>query len=437
MARRLTVASGTRAPRLCEVRIFGASTIRSTTASQREPRALRVLHLDHTLAPGGAELALARLLQYSSPWRAALALPRRPHGSGLGAFDSLGRPSCVTLVQLGPEHRPGASRAQWHEVPRTTWSIARSALAIRFSPQFRNADVVHANTSRTAVIASLASVFTRTCVVVHLRDRVEHESLGRFGTTSLGWALGRATGVIANSSSTLATAERYLAPGTERTVIPSPSGLSALSVSPTRAPRPPGRSTVARVVMVARIDPWKGHAVLLEAFAEVFGDTSTRLVLAGGPAFGHDDHLDTLRRRTGVLGLAGQVDFLGHVDDIASLLVDADVCVQASVRPEPLGQNVLQYLAAGRPVIATRAGGPAEWIEDGVNGLLVPMNDPAALARALRRLRDGAELRERLSRNAAETPGLRSDRIIAEEHHRFFVHCAEVRRHRAHGTESR
>ena len=112
--------------------------------------------------------------------------------------------------------------------------------------------------------------------------------------------------------------------------------------------------------------------------------------------FGHEDHLDELRRRARELGVAGQVDFLGHVEDVDALSAGWDVAVQASTRPEPLGQNVLQYLAAGRAVVAADEGGPAEWITDGVNGLLVPPRDVAALASALGRLDADAALRARL-----------------------------------------
>ena len=72
--------------------------------------------------------------------------------------------------------------------------------------------------------------------------------------------------------------------------------------------------------------------------------------------------------------------------DVPRLLDTWDVAVQFSTRPEPLGQNVLQYLAAGCAVVVADEGGPAEWIEDGVNGLRVTPRDVGALAEALRAL---------------------------------------------------
>nr|WP_240898157.1 glycosyltransferase [Agromyces luteolus] len=168
--------------------------------------------------------------------------------------------------------------------------------------------------------------------------------------------------------------------------------------------------------MLARIDPWKGQAELLEAFARAFAGRDIRLQFAGGAPFGHEAYLAELHRRADELGVGAQVDVLGHVDDVARLLDGWDVAVQYSTRAEPLGQNVLQYLAAGRVTVAADEGGPAEWVADGVNGLLVLPRDVGALAAALTRLDEDAALRARLSGAAAATPGLLDDLAVARAH---------------------
>ena len=81
-----------------------------------------------------------------------------------------------------------------------------------------------------------------------------------------------------------------------------------------------------------------------------------------------------------------------------------DIAVQASLRPEPLGQNVLQYLAAGLPTIVADEGGPAEWIEDEVNGIRVAPRDARALSAALRRLAGDSDLRARIAAAASGRP---------------------------------
>ena len=94
--------------------------------------------------------------------------------------------------------------------------------------------------------------------------------------------------------------------------------------------------------------------------------------------------------------MADRVTFAGFVDDVAGVLAGADIAVHASVIPEPHGQVVVEAMAAGVPVIAAAAGGPAEIVTDGVDGVLVPPGDVAALANALTRLAADARLRTEL-----------------------------------------
>jgi glycosyltransferase involved in cell wall biosynthesis len=118
--------------------------------------------------------------------------------------------------------------------------------------------------------------------------------------------------------------------------------------------------------------------------------------------------------------VAEQVVFHGHVSDVSAFIDTMDVIVHASTRPEPLGQTVIQALAAGKPVVATIGGGPSALITSGVNGLLVPPDRPEDLASALRQLASRRQLRELVAAGAAATPGLLSDDESAAVHARFF-----------------
>ncbi len=148
------------------------------------------------------------------------------------------------------------------------------------------------------------------------------------------------------------------------------------------------------------IRPYKGVDVLLHAAARLSPGTRWRFLVAGEPWGNQRTHLDELRR---ALGLEDRVrlDF-GWVEEsrLAVYLAAADLLVlpyrtgsQSAVAP--LG------LAHGLPVLSTSVGGLGELIEDGVNGILVPPGDPAALAQALERL-DASHL-ERLAAGAKKT----------------------------------
>ena len=377
-------------------------------------RPLRIVHLDHTSVVGGAEFALLRMLRVGPRWSPYLLIAPAT-GRGLGIYDDV--PADIPRKIVGVRQPAGVSSGGILAALGVGSRVLAQAIAVRCTRAFRSADLIDANTARAAAYGALAVRWTRKPFVVHLRDLVDPEALGRSGhSLMVRVVLPRADGVIANSHATLESARDYLRPGVRAEVIPSASGLRRSSGGAAAG----GAGEVRTIGMLARIDPWKGQRVLLEAFARVFRDRDVRLQLAGEALFGHEHHLDELRARAVVLGVARQVDFLGHVNDVDALIARWDVAVQASTRPEPLGQNVLQYLAAGRAVIAVDEGGPAEWITDGVNGLLVPPRDPATLAAALSRLDTDPALRARLAAAATETPGLLDDREVTRAHEAFY-----------------
>ena len=254
---------------------------------------------------------------------------------------------------------------------------------------------------------AVAGALTRTPFVVHIRDLITEDAIGGPATQLMRrFVLPRAAGIIANSRATLETVLPYVRTDVVE-VIPSPSGLHPVDPAHVAVP-----ATVARIGLVARIDPWKGQELLLRAFASACPDGGARLVFFGGPSFGHEEFLRDLNALARELGVEERVEFAGHSSDIAAAIDSLDVCVQCSLRPEPLGQNVLQYLSAGKPTIVSGEGGPAEWVADRDNGLVFAPREVESLAAAIRTLIDDSDLRGRLARSAAATPDLLADEDI-------------------------
>ena len=161
------------------------------------------------------------------------------------------------------------------------------------------------------------------------------------------------------------------------------------------------------VGMPAVLTEWKGHAHFLHAFAKLVDlHPMVRAVVVGGPVPGEPTLHDDLQRLTHRLGIHHLVHFAGHVSAMPSAYAAMDIVVHASQRPEPLGLVVLEAMAASRAVVAADAGGPAEIITHGVNGLLVGCGDCAALVEMLAGLALNPVIRERLGlaavRRAAE-----------------------------------
>ena len=151
----------------------------------------------------------------------------------------------------------------------------------------------------------------------------------------------------------------------------------------------------------------KGLDLLLDAMANLAPDAGApQLWIAGsGPDRG------ALERQARSLGLEGRVRFLGWRDDTADLLAACEVLVLPS-RREGLGVAALEAMAAGRPVVATRVGGLDDAVVPGRTGILVPPDDTAALADALRQLLVDPELRARLG---AEGPRRVAEGFLAEQ----------------------
>jgi glycosyltransferase involved in cell wall biosynthesis len=145
-----------------------------------------------------------------------------------------------------------------------------------------------------------------------------------------------------------------------------------------------GGTDLPVILTPARLDPQKGHRLLLDAATHV---PKGVFVFAGdGPERAH------LEERARALGLQERVRFLGHRRDVPRLLAACDIVVLASLY-EGLPVAALEAMAAGRPVVATAIGGTDEAVIHGETGILVPAGNAVALAAAIRILVENPELR--------------------------------------------
>lgn len=143
----------------------------------------------------------------------------------------------------------------------------------------------------------------------------------------------------------------------------------------------------AHVVLVGRLSPRKGSDVALEAVGLLReAGRDVRLTLCGSVFAGYEWFEEQLRARAAEPDLAGAVELVGYADPW-EWFARADVVVVPS-RVEPFGNVAVQALLAGRPVVVSRTQGLAEIVHDGETGLLVPPDDPPALAGALAELLD-------------------------------------------------
>jgi glycosyltransferase involved in cell wall biosynthesis len=316
-----------------------------------------------------------------------------------------GHDICVcTTANKPPDQRPYS--VEW--IPRSLpGGVRHLAMARRVARYGRTADVVYATSVPTR--AAMGSALARTPLVLKLTTDDAFERASR-----LGWFTGdmdrfqqtrgprvgvlrRMRGAAVRHSAAVVCPSRYLA-GLVHSWGVSPERVLVIPNAGPRIGTLPSREDVrARLpldgcilIFAGRIAPQKALDVALEAIAQV--PEVTLLVIGEGPDRPH------LQARAAGLGLGTRVQFLGAYrhERVLELLRAADASLLSSDW-ENAPHGVVESLAVGTPVIATAVGGVPEIVKDGVNGLLVPPRDPAALAAAIRRITDEPGLRNRLA----------------------------------------
>ena len=298
------------------------------------PSVLAVAPVDH---PGGAEIGLLRLLprMRHAGWDVTLATPGDGPVRRAGEQRGL---RCAKLNVGGLGQGEGARAvASWPSARRLT----------------RRHDVTYLN--GTVCGRLLPAVPRDKRAVLHVHDIVDRvPALWR-----------RADVVLADSA---AVAERLR--GLRAHVVGCPIDPEPRLVTP---PWPPGDQPV--VGYVGRIERRKGVMDLVSA-AHRIRAAGNRVVLVGDDPYGSDPEY------FGQVRSSHNVEHYGWVDGAAGLMPALDVLVVPS-HQEPFGTVLAEAMNAGTPVVATRVGGLAEVVDDGVTGRLVAPGDPEALAAAV------------------------------------------------------
>jgi len=316
---------------------------------------------------GGAEEALLTLLSHLDrrEWRPSLVHHPSVGIAGLVARAAALDVECIAVPPL-PLGRTGAAR-----VP----SLARLLRERR--PDLFHAHLTWPLAAKWALAATVVARVPAVVATLHLFPDFELGTLTRVQQAVLGRRVDRYIAVSADIAAKVRAA--FWLPAGKVEIVRN-------GVEP-HAPVTPAADVHAPAVLaVARLVPQKAIDVLLRAAV----DLDATVVVAGeGP-----------ERARLEAAAPDRVRFLGHRTDVAALLAAADVFVLPS-RYEGTSLALLEAMGAGKAVVATAIGGNDELVRDGVDGLLVPADDADALAAALRRLLDNAQLRARLGAAAA------------------------------------
>lgn len=340
--------------------------------------AIKVLYLHHVDRLSGAENSLRLLLRHLDRGRVSPFFGGPTTGPFPRALARDGVP--VLPLDFGPL--------------RDLRRLALAVLRVRALIRRLRVDLVHANGPQTNVCAGFAGRLAGVPVIWHARNLIYGGM--RDVDRALAWL---PTRIICNAG---AIRQRFHGSRGWAKSVTILNAVDTREFSPA-VPREPFRREmeltpdVPAVGIVGRIGLGKGHETFVEAaIGLVHAGAPGQFLVVGDPLFAEDGwRADALRRRVKDARVEHRIRFLGFREDIPQIMRGLDVLVLAS-DAEPCGRVLFEAMASGTAVVATGTGGTPEIVRDGLEGLLVPPRDAAALAGAIRRLVDDPPLRRRL-----------------------------------------
>lgn len=301
---------------------------------------------------------------------------------------------------------------------RQVWTWPAVVRAIRAKIEEIQAQVVQATGEKVSLFSCLAAKKSGVPAVAWL-----HDSPGAGGAS--GWAVQWLLSKISGKS--VVTCSRWMSDefnrrfGMKATPIVNSIDLDVSAYgggSMDQLKRELGWPNDAVVVgHFARLQRWKGTTSFVNAAAALKDELPmARFLVVGDVMIGRElGYGEELRNQARALGLDGYLVFTGYREDAVDLMAGTDVVVHCSLKPDPFPTVVLEGMALGRPVIATRSRGPEEAIADGETGILVDPGDETAIAQAIRKLVGSEETRKLLGQRAAEAAQAYTGSRMADE----------------------
>jgi len=341
----------------------------------------RILFLDQTGQLGGAELFLADVAARYRRMSEVILFQDGPFRQTLEQ-----RGVSVVVHRLGEAagtvSKASGLRAAVLAGPQLLQLVAGVAL------RARSFDLIYANTAKALIVGTLAAAIVGRPLLHHLHDILSSEHFSRFNRWLLVACANLARVVVANSR---ATANSFEESGGRRKLVRVVfNGFEAKRFEQCAARgdedrRMLGVGDAPCALMVGRLTPWKGQHILLEALRQV---PAIHAVFVGEALFTDEDrrYAEQLRSIASEPELVGRVHFAGFQTDVARWYGVADYVVHASTSAEPFGRVIVEGMLASKPVVASRAGGACEIIEEGVTGRLVAPGSADQLAAVLKDL---------------------------------------------------
>lgn len=345
----------------------------------REP--YRVLYLNHTGKPGGAEFALCRMLGAIDRDRVKPIVVFGDDGEAVDLMKEIDVEAHVIPLtgEIRDMRKDTLGPKAFLNVKRVALMAAYAGRIAAFARQ--NAiQLIHTNTIKAHIYGAVAGRLTGLPVVWHIRDFVNDTYFPPAAVKVVRFLARHAPSHVIGVSKSVMEQLSLNDGGRRSTVVLDGLSEKELRGCMNGSEQEPPR-TVARIGIVGRLARWKGQHVFLEAAAKVVhAGHDAKFVIVGSALFGEESYEAELLQQVKALGMESRVEFLGFTREIPAVMRDLDVLVHASTTGEPFGQVIVEGMAVGKPVIATRGGGVPEIITDGETGVLTAMGDAGELA---------------------------------------------------------
>jgi glycosyltransferase involved in cell wall biosynthesis len=334
---------------------------------------MKILFLDQSGKPGGAELCLVDI---AKPYRENSLVGLFADGD----FRKLLQENQIPVEVLTTQAITVNKHSGLFQALSSLGQII--PLIIQVIARAKKYDLIYANTQKALVVGAIASFFARRPLVYHLHDILSPE---HFSKTNLRVAVSLinrfASLVIANSqASKMAFLDAGGKPNITEVVYNGFAienyQVDELEVNKIRASLQLENKFI--VGHFSRFSPWKGQHILIDALSQCPQDVT--VILVGDALFGEQEYMQNLHQKVVSLGLENRVKFLGFRSDIPQLMTMCDLITHTSTAPEPFGRVIVEAMLCGKPVIAAKAGGVIELVEDGITGFLVKPGESQELA---------------------------------------------------------
>ncbi|MBU2844008.1 glycosyltransferase family 4 protein [Acidithiobacillus thiooxidans] len=280
-------------------------------------------------------------------------------------------------------------------------SLVRLARSV--AQEAKNFDFIFANSQKAGLVSVLAGQLASKPVVWYLHDILNSEHFGKAQLLAARYTARKSTQILVNSKSTKEALQILTGRNDNTHLIYNAFNTKPFVETPNSQENQRealGFDSRPLVGVFGRLSPWKGQDVFLRTLAMM---PAVQGLIVGSPMFGEDAYAQHLEQEIKTLGLENRVKLLGFRSDIPELMKTCDIIAHTSIAPEPFGRVIVEGMLSGRPVVASKSGGPNEIIENGVTGMLYTPGDSQALQSVLSEIINEPEQALLMARRGRET----------------------------------